>query len=119
MKKRYSRNHLFRIRNTVPINYVIQTVLGLVVKTSDGILRFLCPVCNEFQTATNPSTNLARCFRCEKNFNVIDIYMLVKGTGFVETVKCLEKLLPAFEETEKPEKRDIKKLIDGIGKPMI
>ena len=44
----------------------------LPVKRSEGYFRFLCPLCGDFNTATNSRTNLARCFRCEKNFNPIE-----------------------------------------------
>jgi hypothetical protein len=53
----------------------------------------LCPMCNEFQTAVNPSTNLARCFRCEKNLNTIDLVMRVKRFGFKDSVLFLKNLL--------------------------
>ena len=64
--------------------------LQLPVKRSEGYLRFLCPLCREFNTATNPSTNLARCFRCEKNFNPIDLVMLVEKQPFLEAVHRLD-----------------------------
>jgi hypothetical protein len=44
-----------------------------------GCFRFLCPLCNGFDTAVNPKTNLARCFRCEKNFNTIDLVMFLQS----------------------------------------
>ena len=62
-------------------------------KVSEGYFRFLCPLCSEFITATNPKTNLARCFRCEKNFNPIDMTMLVNRWNFRETVEYLEALI--------------------------
>jgi hypothetical protein len=95
MARRFTRAELFEIRNAVGIDRLIGDELRLAVKTTDGVRRFLCPVCNEFCTGVNPSTNLARCFRCERNFNVIDLYMIVRGTGFVETVERLKQLLPA------------------------
>jgi hypothetical protein len=116
MSRRFSGGELFEIRNALPIDYVIKDVLGLPVKTSDGTPRFLCPICYEFQTGTNPSTNLGRCFRCEKNFNVIDLSMIVKGSCFVETVKFLKRLLRDIKEIQEPEKRDIRDLLVGIGK---
>lgn len=62
-------------------------------KTIDGYFRFLCPICNEFHTATKASTNLARCFSCQKNFNAIDLVMIVKGMEFVDSVVFLKKVL--------------------------
>ena len=72
---------------------LIRDQLQLPSKISDELFRFLCPVCNEFQTAVNPATNLARCFRCEKNFNTIDLVMKVEGYGFKDSVLFLKKLL--------------------------
>ncbi len=86
MAQRFSKDELFRLRNHIPINDVIVRVLDLPSKTRDGYLRFLCPICSEFMTACNPTTNLARCFRCERNFNPIDMVMVVKGLNFREAV---------------------------------
>ena len=44
-------------------------------------------------TATNPKTNLARCFHCERNFNTIDMVIVCKGLRFVEGVKYLKTIL--------------------------
>jgi len=94
MKRRFTRNELFKLRNLIPVDMLIRDQLNIPSKFSEGFFRFLCPVCNGFQTATNPSTNLARCFHCEKNFNAIDLVMIVKGIGFIESVKYLKDLLP-------------------------
>ncbi len=59
-------------------------------ETSKKILRFRCPVCHGFHTATNPKTNLARCFECQINFNPIDLVMAVTAQSFVETVEFLK-----------------------------
>jgi len=53
----------------------------------------MSPICHEFQTAVNSKTNLARCFRCERNFNPIDMVMIIRGLGFVESVWYLQQLL--------------------------
>ena len=89
MKKHYSGEELRRLRNEIPISILIADLLGLPSKMSEGWFRFLCPLCSEFNTATNPKTNLARCFRCEKNFNPIDMVMIVKRLSFLETVEYL------------------------------
>lgn len=83
---------LRNLRNHIQIDRVLVTV-GLPVKHSEGYLRFLCPLCGEFNTATNPRTNLARCFRCEKNFNPIDLVMIVDRCSFLEAVDLLETSL--------------------------
>ena len=87
-----TRQRLWRLRNCVPIDQVL-VEMQLPVKRSEGYLRFLCPLCREFNTATNPRTNLARCFRCKKNFNPIDLVMLVEKRSFLEAVHQLEPLL--------------------------
>jgi hypothetical protein len=93
MKRRFTKDELFKLRNLIPVDWLISEQLYVPSKVSEGFFRFLCPICNEFQTATNPKTNLARCFRCEKNFNPIDLVMIVKGSGFVESVTFLKDIL--------------------------
>ncbi|MEA2039635.1 MAG: CHC2 zinc finger domain-containing protein [Thermodesulfobacteriota bacterium] len=88
--KRFTQNELFELRNHVPINALIEDRLKMPSKISEGYFRFLCPLCGEFQTATNPKTNLARCFRCNKNFNTIDMVMTCQKSSFVETVNTLK-----------------------------
>ena len=87
---RFSKQELFELRNNIPVDVLITNQLQMVSKIRDGQLRFLCPICNEFNTATKAATNLARCFRCEKNFNTIDMVMTCENTSFVETVNTLK-----------------------------
>jgi DNA primase len=91
MKRRFSSRQLFELRNNIPMDGLIRE-LQIPWKIRDGFLRFLCPLCNEFQSAVNPDTNLARCFGCEKNFNTIDLVMEVRGYGFRESVLFLKEL---------------------------
>jgi hypothetical protein len=97
MKRRFTGNELFKLRNCIPIDWLIGENLNIASKISEGWFRFLCPICGEFDTATNPRTNLARCFRCEKNFNAIDLVMTVKGLDFIGTVEYLQALVPPPE----------------------
>lgn len=90
--RRFSGAHLRRIRNEIPIDNVVRR-LALPTKEAEGYLRFLCPSCSEFHTATNPETNLARCFRCRRNFNPIDLVMAVERVSFVDAVSVLEPFL--------------------------
>lgn len=83
---------LRRLRNEIPITLVIAELLKLPTKVSEGYFRFLCPLCTEFITATNPKTNLARCFLCEKNFNPIDMVMVVKQISFSKAVDYLKSI---------------------------
>ena len=100
MKKLFSSDELFELRNFIPINMVIAEVLRMPSKVADGHFRFLCPRCNEFQTATNASTNLARCFCCRRNFNAIDLVMIVRNSGFVESATFLTDVLSQYRMRE-------------------
>ena len=93
MSKHYPPEMLRKLRNGIPINVLIADLLDLPNKMADGYFRFLCPICREFITATNPKTNLARCFRCERNFNPIDMVMTVKRYNFKETVEYLSGIV--------------------------
>lgn len=95
MPRRYSKELLRELRNHLPVAWLIADVLDVPVKLSEGYLRFLCPLCREFNTATNPSTNLARCFRCQRNFNTIDLTMITKRLNFTDAVELLLDLQPS------------------------
>jgi DNA primase len=92
MTERFPPEMLRKLRNEIPINLLINEFLKLPIKQSEGYFRFLCPICSEFVTATNPKTNLARCFRCEKNFNPIDMVMTVKQVNFRSAVDYLASI---------------------------
>ncbi len=93
MTTRLPHGLLRRLRNDIPISAIIEA-LDLPTKEVEGLFRFLCPICCEFHTATNPRTNLARCFRCQKNWNPIDIVIEVRRTSFLDAVRALRPLLP-------------------------
>ncbi|MBW2337503.1 MAG: hypothetical protein JRF47_12225 [Deltaproteobacteria bacterium] len=78
------------LRNQIPIDEVITDLLNLKVRNVNAILRFRCPLCDNFHTATNHETNLARCFDCQKNFNPIDLVMTVGKCSFVDAVQLLK-----------------------------
>jgi len=78
------------LRNQIPIDEVITDLLNLKVRNVNAILRFRCPLCGNFHTATNRETNLARCFDCQKNFNPIDLVMTVGKCSFVDAVQLLK-----------------------------
>lgn len=83
---------LRRLRNQIDLVAAIRD-LDLPHRNRDGELRFLCPRCSEFRTAVNPATNLGRCFRCEVNFNPIDLVMIVERMNFLQAVDRLDDLL--------------------------
>ncbi len=90
MAKRYSPDFLKMLRNQIPIDEVIIDLLNLEVRNDHKILRFRCPLCYNFHTATNHETNLARCFDCKKNFNPIDLVITVRNCDFLDAVKILK-----------------------------
>ncbi|NLY01659.1 MAG: hypothetical protein GXY83_36700 [Rhodopirellula sp.] len=92
---RIPASELYEFRNRISIERLIALYLHWPWKRREGIFRFLCPVCNEFHTATNPRTNLGRCFRCQRNFNPIDFVMVVQKCDFLEAVAYLEPYLRA------------------------
>lgn len=118
MGKRFTGNELFKMRNLIPVDMLIRDHLNLPCKMSEGYFRFLCPICNEFQTAVNPKTNLARCFRCEKNFNTIDLVMIVNGARFIESVQYLQKLLPDIPPEPAIQRLRLPEMLADIGKSM-
>ena len=97
-KTQYTRDELFVLRNHVPVDSLIKQ-LGIPSKMSEGCFRFSCPICREFDTGVNPATNLARCFRCEKNYNTIDLVILVKKSDFIHSVKFLKTI---YEQKNNP-----------------
>jgi len=90
---------LHQLRNDISIASLIEKQLGLPNKHREGFFRFLCPECQEFNTAVNPNTNLARCFTCARNFNTIDLVMAVNNCSFLVAVEALSALLPAHANT--------------------
>jgi hypothetical protein len=79
---------------------LINEILKLPSKTSQGQLRFLCPLCSQFNTATKRETNLARCFHCQRNFNTIEMVMETKNMDFIQSVQFLQGLLPENKSKE-------------------
>ena len=108
MPNRYAKQTLRRLRNDIPIAILIADILELPCKTAEGYFRFLCPRCGGFDTATNPKTNLARCFTCKQNLNPIDITMIVKRQNFRQAVQFLDGI----------RKVDAKQLCAGIAAAM-
>jgi hypothetical protein len=93
MSDTLSKTHLRNLRNRIEIIPLIADNLELPYKTHDGRFRFRCPLCHDFDTAVNLDTNLARCFRCQRNFNPIDMVMTVKRYSFMQTVQYLQPIL--------------------------
>ena len=86
----YTDDFLSKLRNQVNIDRVID-LLMIDTRQGNNLRRFRCPLCDRFHTATNPKTNLGRCFECQKNFNPIDLVMATTACDFIETVEFLKK----------------------------
>ena len=119
MVEKFSKELLFELRNFIPIDELIKT-LRISNQKKEGVFRFLCPFCQEFNTSVKPTTNLARCFNCSKNFNTIDLTMKITKKDFRESVKYLIAFKERFvkeglnlkpEDNEKKGAVDIKTLI--------
>lgn len=90
MSQFYTAGFLRTLRNEIPIDEVIVDLLNLEQKRDRKMLRFRCPLCGNFHTATNHKTNLARCFDCRRNFNPIDMVMCVGKCSFIDAVEKLK-----------------------------
>ena len=93
MAKFFTRHELYKLRNSIPLADVL-SILKWPHKMRDGRVCFVCPQCSESLTAINQRTNLGRCFRCEINFNPIDLVMLINACDFVVAVQFLQKQFP-------------------------
>lgn len=91
---------LRKIRNDIPINDVIIQMLQMEYRFREGHLRFLCPTCSDLHTSTKPETNLARCFRCQKNFNPIDLLMIVNKLSFKQAIGFLQPMLAHYSKPD-------------------
>jgi len=101
--KRLSDERLWWLRNKIPIDAVVDK-FDLPSKEADGDFCFLCPRCREFNTAVNPRANLGRCFRCEENYNPIDLVMAVRRCSFLQAVRYLSKHFKIQERNQKESK---------------
>lgn len=88
--RKITEEQLKKLRYDLCIKRVITELLEIPSKDVEGIFRFLCPTCREFTTAIKPKTNLSRCFRCEVNYNTIDLVMKDHSLSFVEAVRLLQ-----------------------------
>ncbi|WP_419655560.1 putative DNA-binding protein [Desulfosarcina variabilis str. Montpellier] len=103
----FSKSELYTLRNETDVRMLIEKTLCIPCRVTQGCFRFMCPLCQGFNTAVNPKTNLGRCFACEKNFNTIDLVMLVRQTDFVHSVKFLQSILQKDGVSPKPENHRI------------
>ncbi len=88
----FTKQQLFQVRNKIDIDWLINEKLSI-ERQFNRIWRFQCPVCQQFNTATQKKNNLARCFSCQQNFNTIDLVIYSKKVNFVPGVQFLLSLL--------------------------
>jgi hypothetical protein len=91
MNRRFSARELSFLRNKVPINRVIETMLSVATGNNNTKPSFHCPVCQSVNTSINARHNLARCFDCQQNFNPIEFVMHQLNLNFVDSVKWLKQ----------------------------
>ena len=101
-KSHFSSSQLYALRNEINVKILIEKTLAIPCGVIKGCFRFECPLCEGFDTAVNPKTNLARCFSCEKNFNTIDLTMLIRQTDFVQSVKFLLSIVQKDTTGQQP-----------------
>lgn len=107
-KRKFSRQQLYCLRNEIPIDILIEN-LEMPCRIEEGRFRFRCPLCGEFNTAVNPETNLSRCFGCGKNFNTIDLVMLIRKVDFVTGIHYLSAFLENNQTKCDPQKSNTKR----------
>jgi hypothetical protein len=88
----FTKEQLFQVRNEINIDWLISEKLCL-ERQFNTMWRFRCPLCHDFNTATQKTTNLSRCFSCQKNFNTIDLVIYCKKINFTPSVNFLFSLL--------------------------
>ena len=84
----FTKQQLFQVRNSIDIDWLINDKLQI-ERQFNRLWRFQCPICQQFNTATQKKNNLARCFSCQQNFNTIDLVIYSKKVNFVPAVQSL------------------------------
>ena len=100
-----SADLLRRLRNDLPMPVTIATLgrQGPPAKMSEGYFRFVCPHCGEMRATVNPRNNLAHCFTCKKNLNIIDL-LITEGYHFRAAVTLLERWLNQYQAQQAKKK---------------
>ena len=94
------RDQLRELRNRIDFRHLFRRLGWPWKAREDGVILFACPECSESQTSVNRKTNLARCFRCERNWNPIDFTIEVGRMDFLEAYGFLEDMLPRSSESD-------------------
>ena len=91
MSQKINNTELRRLRNDVPIKDVIYA-LNIPWEMNDQIFRFICPCCKNLGASLHPNENLTRCFKCQKNFNPIDLTLIHLNKKFRTAINWLQTL---------------------------
>ncbi len=97
---KFTQQQLFQVRNMINIDWLIKEKLNL-QRQFNRIWRFQCPLCQQFNTATQKKNNLARCFSCQQNFNTIDLVIHAKQINFIPSVTFLLSLINEIQSKNK------------------
>ena len=96
--KRIAAAHLHALRNTIEIQAVVAR-LEIPTSPRGRHVRFRCPRCHAHDAAARAGESLARCFRCRRRFNPIDLIMAEAGCGFPQAVAYLDLFFPHSNPT--------------------
>lgn len=98
---RITTEELRSLRNDVPVAVVVDA-LDLDRRARGRRREFRCPACGGFTGAIHARENLARCFRCARNYNPIDLVMVVRRASFREAVDQLRGIARSRPSNEVP-----------------
>ena len=115
----FTKESLFQVRNEIAVTELIKE-LKIPHHKEGANLIFNCPVCGQANTGVLVRKNLCRCFNCQRNFNTIDLVLLLTERGFKESVQYLidyKRKLQAIKRAsgeEKPKEVDSAKTVAMI-----
>lgn len=88
MSREFTRELLFQVRNGIAVTELIKELKIPHHKEGENLI-FNCPVCGQANTGVLVRKNLCRCFDCQRNFNTIDLVLLVTERKFKESIQYL------------------------------
>lgn len=53
----FSSSQLYALRNEINVQMLIEKTLRIACRVTKGCFRFMCPLCNGFDTAVNTSSS--------------------------------------------------------------
>ena len=121
MSREFTRELLFQVRNEIAVTELIKELKIPHHKEGENLI-FNCPVCGQANTGVLVRKNLCRCFDCQRNFNTIDLVLLVTERKFKESIQYLtdyKRKLQSLKRTgteKKLEEVDSAKILAMINK---